>query len=87
MTPQEQIKRLTKTVDRQKKLIGKLVDELEEAIGGQRWSIPWLDKLLKDAQRASGRGTTFGEMEYLRAKKLASVAGRKAKKDEDVCAT
>jgi hypothetical protein len=78
MTPQEEIKRLTDTVKRQKKIIGKLVDALDEATSGQRWSIPWLHKLLKDAQRASGRGTTFGEMERVR-NFGASQRARKAK--------
>lgn len=73
MTPQEQIKRLTNKVERQKKIIGELVDALEETSAHQRWSIPWLNKLLTEGQRASGRGMTFGEMEYIRAKKLAET--------------
>jgi hypothetical protein len=73
VTPEEQIKRLISKVERQEKMIGKLLDALEEVTGGQRWLIPWLDKLLKDAQQASGRGMTYGEMGYIRAKKLAKT--------------
>ena len=73
MTPEEQIKRLTNTVERQKKMIGKLLDALEQVSGHQRWATPWLHKLLLDGQRASGRGMTYGEMGSIRTKKLAKT--------------
>ena len=73
MTSEERIKRLTSKVESQKKMIGKLLDALEQMSGQERWTIPWLHKLLLDGQRASGRGMTYGEMESIRAKKLAKT--------------